>query len=94
MQPHVKTQNLRYSYADGTQVDLAGCDLAIWPGDRVAVVGANGAGKSTLLLLLLGMLRPSEGTVEVLGHDPGADFTKIRQRIGVVQALLPCQSVA
>ena len=84
MQPHVKTHNLRHAYADGTQVDLAGCDLAIWPGDRVAVVGANGAGKSTLFLLLLGMLRPSNGAVEVLGHDPAADYAKIRQRIGVV----------
>ena len=84
MQPHVKTHNLCYAYADGTQVDLAGCDLAIWPGDRVAVVGANGAGKSTLFLLLLGMLRPSNGAVEVLGHDPATDYAKIRQRIGVV----------
>ena len=84
VQPLVKTHNLRHTYADGTEVDLAGCDLAIWPGDRVAVVGANGAGKSTLFLLLLGMLRPSEGAVQVLGHDPGVDFTKIRQRIGVV----------
>ena len=84
VQPHVKTHNLRHAYADGTQVDLAGCDLAIWPGDRVGVVGANGAGKSTLFLLLLGMLRPSNGAVEVLGHDPAADYAKIRQRIGVV----------
>ncbi len=84
VQPLVKTHNLQYTYADGTKVDLAGCDLAIWPRDRVAVVGANGAGKSTLFLLLLGMLRPNEGSVEVLGHDPGADFTKIRRRVGVV----------
>ena len=48
------------------------------------MVGANGAGKSTLFLLLLGMLRPSNGSVEVLGHDPAADYAKIRQRIGVV----------
>jgi len=84
VQPLVKTHNLQYTYADGTQVDLAGCDLAIWPGDRVAVVGANGAGKSTLFLLLLGMLKPSNSTVQVLGHDPATDYIKIRQRIGVV----------
>ncbi|MDE2815742.1 MAG: ATP-binding cassette domain-containing protein [Chloroflexota bacterium] len=83
MQPLEKTHNLRHTYADGMQVHLAGCDLAIWPKDRVAVVGANGAGKSTLFLLL-GMLRPSDGAVQVLGHDPAADFPKIRQSIGVV----------
>ncbi len=79
MQPLVKTHNLRHTYADGTPVDLAGCDPAIGPGDRVAVVGASGAGKSTLFLLLLSMLRPSESVGEVLGHDTGADFTSLRQ---------------
>ena len=44
VQPLVKTHNLQYTYADDTQVDLAGCDLAIWPGDRVAVVGRERRG--------------------------------------------------
>ena len=61
MQPLVKTHNLRHTYADGTQVDLAGCYLAIWPGDRVAVVDAKGEGKSTPLMLLLGITRARAG---------------------------------
>lgn len=79
MQPNVKKYNLRHTHADGTPVDPAGCDPAVWPGDRVTVVGAGGAGKSTLFLLLLRMLRPSEGVGEVLGHDTGADFTSLPQ---------------
>ena len=42
----------------------------IAPGEFVAILGPNGAGKSTLLRLVLGLLRPAEGSVSVLGHAP------------------------
>ena len=42
----------------------------IAPGEFVAILGPNGAGKSTLLRLVLGLLRPTEGSVSVLGHAP------------------------
>ncbi len=42
----------------------------IVPGEFVAILGPNGAGKSTLLRLLLGLLRPGEGSVSVLGRAP------------------------
>ena len=40
-------------------------------GESLAVIGPNGAGKSTLLQVLAGIMRPSEGTVEVVGHVSG-----------------------
>jgi manganese/iron transport system ATP-binding protein len=40
-------------------------------GERVAVVGPNGAGKSTLFKVIAGLLRPTQGTVNVSGHEPG-----------------------
>jgi zinc/manganese transport system ATP-binding protein len=46
-------------------------NVAIEKGEFVAVLGPNGSGKSTLLDLLLGLLRPSAGTVSVLGEPPG-----------------------
>lgn len=46
-----------------------GIDLAVRRGELFGLLGPNGAGKSTLVRQLTGLLRPDEGTVEVLGHD-------------------------
>jgi ABC-2 type transport system ATP-binding protein len=54
----------------GRRQVLAGLDLAIAPGELVAVVGENGTGKTTLLRILAGDLRPDAGTVAVSGR-PG-----------------------
>jgi zinc/manganese transport system ATP-binding protein len=44
--------------------------LAIEPGEFIVVLGPNGAGKTTLLKLLLGLVRPERGTVQVMGSSP------------------------
>ncbi|MEV0267304.1 ABC transporter ATP-binding protein [Hamadaea sp. NPDC050747] len=47
-----------------------GIDLSIAPGETVALLGPNGAGKSTTINMLLGLIEPSAGTVEVFGTNP------------------------
>ena len=54
----------------GALTALAAVSLEGLPGECLALVGHNGAGKTTLMKLLLGLVRPSEGTVQTLGADP------------------------
>ncbi len=49
---------------------MAGLDLAIEPGETVALLGRNGAGKSTAIALLLGLTAPDAGTVRLFGAAP------------------------
>ena len=46
-------------------------DLHVRRGESLAVIGPNGAGKSTLLQVLAGIIKPSEGVVDVIGHVSG-----------------------
>ncbi|KIL98172.1 ATPase component CbiO of energizing module of cobalt ECF transporter [Paramagnetospirillum magnetotacticum MS-1] len=77
---------LNYFYPGGVAA-LAGLDLAVERGRRLAVLGPNGAGKTTLLLHLNGTLRPSGGAVrldgEVMGYSRAA-LTGWRKRVGLV----------
>jgi zinc transport system ATP-binding protein len=63
---------------DGTPV-LVDIDLTIREGDFLAIIGPNGSGKTTLVKIILGLLRPSSGGVEIFGRPPAefADWQKI-----------------
>ena len=61
---------------------LRDCTLALPAGGVIALVGPNGAGKTTLLRLVVGLLAPSTGTVEVLGHDVTASTPQSLSRVG------------
>jgi len=61
---------------------VAGLDLDVHPGEIHALVGLNGAGKTTLMRLLLGMLRPSSGTVHVDGRPVASVPPAVWGRVG------------
>ncbi|MDA8119066.1 MAG: ABC transporter ATP-binding protein [Gammaproteobacteria bacterium] len=60
--------------------------LTVGEGSIHALVGANGAGKSTLLRLLVGVMRPDEGTVSVFGQALPREAATVRQRVHYVGA--------
>jgi ABC-2 type transport system ATP-binding protein len=63
---------------------LDGLSLRVRPGTVVGIVGPNGAGKTTLIDVICGLVRPSRGTVRVLGEDVAAKAAALRARIGVL----------
>jgi phospholipid/cholesterol/gamma-HCH transport system ATP-binding protein len=68
-------------------VVLDGVDLTVEPGEALVILGGSGSGKSTLLRCMLGLERPFEGSVSILGTDihraSGTELDRLRQRIGM-----------
>jgi len=81
----IDVKNLSFRYADGEPWVLKGCTFTVEAGESVAIVGASGCGKSTLIKLMLGLLSPTEGRIEVGDVDVdrlGAH--NFRSRVGAV----------
>jgi energy-coupling factor transport system ATP-binding protein len=93
----LEVRGLRFAY-NGAPT-LQGIDLQVRRGEFVAIVGRNGAGKSTLLKQCMGLLKPDEGRVRVLGLDTrDAPVEELGRRIAYVpqnpNALLFADTVA
>ncbi|WP_329560535.1 ABC transporter ATP-binding protein [Kitasatospora sp. NBC_01266] len=71
----------RYGNARTGRTALAGLDLTVERGQAFGFLGPNGAGKTTMIRLLLDLIRPTSGSLRVLGADP-RDNTRTRGRIG------------
>ena len=80
----VRIEGLRHTYESGVEA-VAGVDLTIRPGERLAIVGQNGAGKTTLVRHLNGMVRPTSGAVHI-GDWNTADksIAQLSHRVGYV----------
>jgi zinc transport system ATP-binding protein len=72
--PAVELDCVSFAYARGGTV-LRDVDLAIAPGEFVAIAGPNGGGKTTLLRLVLGLESPSSGSVRLFG-EPSESFSR------------------
>ena len=83
--PALALHGVSFAYAPGGPDVLCDVSLEISAGSITAVLGANGSGKTTLLRLLLGLLRPTTGAVEVEGR-PQHGFSRrdLSQRVGLV----------
>jgi len=82
--PVLEVKDLHHSY-DGKREALQGVSFTIRRGEVFGLLGKNGAGKSTLIKVMTTLLRPTQGSLQVLGMDPARDGQRIRRRIGVVQ---------
>lgn len=79
----LEINNLWYWYEDESNPVLPGLDLAVAPGQFVALVGANGSGKTTLTKHFNGLLRPRRGTVWLDGQDTSQrSVGELARRVG------------
>jgi ABC-2 type transport system ATP-binding protein len=78
----LSTHGLRRTFGDFVAVD--GIDLAVPEGSFYGFLGPNGAGKSTTIKCLTGLLRPSAGSVRILGLDPERETVAVKRKVGVV----------
>ncbi len=82
--PLFELDNIAFGYPE--QGVLESLDFTLHPGERVALVGANGAGKSTLLQLMVGLLKPTQGSILAYHHPrrEEQDFHEVRLRTGLL----------
>ncbi len=84
MNTTLRVRDIHYSYPDGREA-LAGVNLDVGQGERIAILGPNGAGKTTLAHHLNGIRRADEGLVEVDGIElDDSTIAAIRRKVGLV----------
>ena len=81
----IKLTNVSFSYSDGRRA-LDDLLFELHEGERVGLIGPNGSGKTTLFHVIMGLLRPNAGRIEIFGKErkDEKDFHLVRQRIGLL----------
>src|SRR5207249_4933934 len=78
----IETNQLHRAFGEFFAVD--GIDLRVDRGQFYGFLGPNGAGKSTTIKMLTGLLRPTSGSIRILGLDLYEQRVEVKRRIGVV----------
>jgi len=81
----IHLEGISFSYQNGQKV-LQDLSFQLQEGERVGLLGPNGSGKTTLLHIIMGLLKPDSGRIEIFGRQvkEEKDFKLVRQRIGFV----------
>jgi ABC-2 type transport system ATP-binding protein len=81
--PAIETNGLTKQFGEDVRA-VDDLDLAVEEGEVFGFLGPNGAGKSTTINMLLGFLRPTSGSIRVLGWDVTAESRSVRRRTGLL----------
>ena len=81
----IKLEGVSFNYPGGSPV-LNQLDFQFKQGDRIGLIAPNGSGKTTLLHLIMGLLKPSAGRIEIFGKltKDEKDFAQVRRKIGLL----------
>jgi len=83
--PLINLKGITFNYPAANPV-LDNLDLQFYRGERMGLVAPNGSGKTTLLHIIMGLLKPHSGLIEIFGKSVSEekDFGEVRQRIGLL----------
>ncbi len=81
----INLEHVHFAYHGGSPI-LQDCSFQLREGERVGLVGPNGSGKTTLFHIIMGLLRPNAGRIEILDREMQGekDFAAIRQKVGLL----------
>ena len=81
----IDLHDVSFSYPGRVPI-LDQLNLSFYQGDRMGLMGPNGSGKTTLFHVIMGLLKPSSGSMEVFGRpvQEEKDFGEVRQKIGLL----------
>lgn len=80
MSVSIRATDLTKLYGDRPVVDHLNLEIA--PGEIFGLLGPNGAGKTTTILMLLGLIEPTSGKLEILGRDPRRHPLEVKRMVG------------
>jgi len=82
----IKLVDLSFTYPSGRAYVFNKLNFNFFKGERIGLVGPNGSGKTTLFHLIMGLLLPTEGEIEIFRKERKIenDFVEVRERIGLV----------
>ena len=81
---NIFARNITYTYPNKTEPVLSGVNVTVNAGESVGIVGVTGAGKTTLVDIILGLLKPQEGTVCYGALDIHEDYAEWQKHIGYI----------
>ncbi len=83
--PVIQLENISFGYP-GSSLVLDKLNFQLDQGQKIGLIGPNGGGKTTFFHIIMGLLKPSSGTIEIFGKPikNQADFLFVRQKIGLL----------
>jgi len=81
----ISLRDITFSY-NGREPVLNKCSFSLKWGERIGLTGPNGSGKTTLFHIIMGLLKPEKGDIEIFGkvRKEEADFREVREKIGLL----------
>ncbi|MCP3925006.1 MAG: ATP-binding cassette domain-containing protein [Desulfobacterales bacterium] len=86
MKTIIDLQRIEYRYPGNEEYTLKDLDLKLTENEKIGMIASNGSGKTTLFHIIMGLTKPSSGTIEIFGKDmiDEKDFIDVRKKIGLL----------